>query len=131
MAGKGSAGLSQKPTQLPARYTRGFAWDLDERCQIARELASDLWQLWTDLSGIESLSVQEQWLCERVVYIRRQLLTFESAVMAGSSPPFDAGVYSNLANVLQGYLKALGFKRRARPVRGLQEYLAGSGKGAA
>jgi hypothetical protein len=126
MVGKASA-VAQRPTKLPAKYTRGFAWKLSKRSEIAREIAADLWQLWTDLGGVESLSVQKLWLCERVVYLRRRCLAYEAAVLAGTDPPMDAGTYSNHANVLQGYLRTLGLDRKARDAAlDVREYLATS-----
>lgn len=118
--------LSEKPTQLPARFDVGFAWTLDRRSQTAREVASDLWELWTALGGLEALSPQQRWLCERVVYLRRRMLAYESAVMNGTDPPkgIDAGVHSNYANVCQGHLRTLGLERRAKPVQSWSEYIA-------
>lgn len=112
------------PTELPARYGRLFAWQLDRRSKAVREVAADLYELWQDLGGVESLSAQKRWLCERVVYLRRRCLEYEAAVLAGTAPPdgVDAGVYSNHANVLQGYLRTLGLARQAKAVNA-REYL--------
>jgi hypothetical protein len=124
---------SEKPTQLPARYERLFAWQLDRRCSTAREVAGDLVELWQDLGGVSELSAQERWLSERVVFLRRRCLAYEAAVMhnADRKPdeaekplPMDAGTYSNHCNVLPGHLRTLGLQRRARPVKRLHEYLA-------
>lgn len=112
------------PTQLPARYERLFAWDLDRRCKTVRDVASDLFELWQDLGGVEQLSAQKRWLCERVVFLRRRCLAYESAVIAGTDPPpMDAGTYSNHANVLQGYLRTLGLDRQARSTRSLRDVM--------
>jgi len=120
------------PTALPARYERLFPWQLDRRCKMVREVAADMMSLWQDLGGNEALSTQQLWLCERVVFIRRRMLVYETAVMsdAPAPTPFDSGVYSNLANVLQGYLKTLGLHRQARKVDDLQTYLAKATGGA-
>jgi hypothetical protein len=126
VAGKPGA-LSEKPTELPDRYERLFAWALDRRCKAVREIAGDLLELWQDLGGVDSLPAQKKWLCERVVYLRRRCLAYESAVLAGAEPPMDAGCYSNHANVLQGYLRTLGIERRARTVRTLRQHLEGQG----
>ena len=123
MAGKEGA-LSLKPTELPARYRERFAWTLDRRCKAVREVAADLVTLWTDLGGFESLSTQERVLCERVTFIRRQLLRHESAVMSGGEPTMTAGEHANATNTLVGLLKALGLKRRARDAGDLSSYLA-------
>ena len=61
------------PTELPARYRTRFAWQLDKRSKVVREVAADLIELWTDLGGYEALSSQQRWLCERVVFIRRRV----------------------------------------------------------
>jgi hypothetical protein len=118
------------PTELPARYERLFAWQLDRRCKTVREVASDLVDLWQDLGGVASLSAQRRWLCERVVFLRRRCLAYEAAVMAGTDPPMDAGTYSNHANVLQGYLRTLGLERHARSVRSLRAVMDGEGASA-
>ena len=86
--------LSRRASVLPAKYTRGFPWLLDQRCQVAREVATDLLTLWTDLGGIEALSAQQQWLVERVVFMRRRMLAYETAVLNGTGPPMTAGEYS-------------------------------------
>lgn len=122
------------PTELPARYERLFAWRLDRRCSAVREVAADLYELWQDLGGVEQLSTQKRWLCERVVYLRRRCLDYEAAVFhnASRSPqeadrplPMDAGTYSNHANVLQGYLRTLGLERKAKTARTLREIMEG------
>ena len=123
MAGK-SGSLSEKPTALPSRYERLFAWDLDRRCSTVREVAADLSELWTALGGAESLSPQRLWLIERVVFMRRRMLAFETAVFAGTEPPLTAGEYSNFANVCQGHLKSLGLDRVARDLPNVATYLA-------
>jgi hypothetical protein len=123
------------PTELPARYERLFAWRLDRRCSAVREVAADLFELWQDLGGVENLSAQRRWLCERVVYLRRQCLAYEAAVLhnANRSPedperplPMDAGTYSNHCNVLQGHLKTLGLSRQAKRGPTLRDYMDGT-----
>ena len=133
MAGKAGA-LSAKPTELPARYRpRGrFAWNLDRRCTVVRELAADLVELWQDLGGVDALSVQERALCDRIVFLRRRVIDYESAILHNLSRPegqperplcMTHGEYSNHVNVLLGLLKALGIGRRQRAVKGLHEHL--------
>ena len=120
------------PTQLPAQYERLFAWKLDRRCKAVRDVAADLYELWQDLGGVENLSAQKRWLCERVVYIRRQCVAYESAILhnaelePGKAPlplPMEAGTYSNHANVLQGYLKTLGLDRQSRSTETMRDVL--------
>ena len=120
------------PTQLPARFRARFAWQLDRRSKVVREVAADLMELWQDLGGYEALSKQQHWLCERVVFLRRRCLAYESAVMhnlvrTAEQPdmplPMDAGTYSNHCNVLQGHLRTLGLERRQKSVRSLHEVM--------
>ena len=122
-----SRGVSETlATKLPARLDRLFPWaELDRRCSVVREFTGDLTELWQDLGSVENLSAQKRWLCERIVFMRRRMLAYESAILAGTEPPMDAGTYSNFANVCQGHLKSLGLERKARPVGNLSEWLAG------
>jgi len=128
------------PTQLPAQYERLFAWNLDRRCKAVRDVAADLYELWQDLGGVESLSAQRRWLCERVVYLRRRCVAYETVVMhnaelppgeAEKPLPMEAGTYSNHANVLQGYLRTLGLERKAKTARTLRDIMEGSERSAA
>jgi hypothetical protein len=116
---------SEKPTQLPAKFDRLFAWKLDRRSTAVREFAGDLCELWQELGGVDELSAQKRWLCERAVFLRRRMILFETAVMAGTELPFTAGEYSNFSNVMLGHLKALGLERKARNAQGLGAWLAG------
>lgn len=119
-----SRGLSQTlPTHLPARYRRGVLWSLDKRSEIAREVTTDLVELSQDVGGWDALSTQQRIICERIVFMRRRALEFESAVMTGRELPFEHGSYSNICNVLAGYLKALGLERKARNARTLREIM--------
>jgi hypothetical protein len=106
---------------------------MDRRSQTVREVACDQVELWQALGGVEALSPQQLWLVERIVFMRRRMLAYESAVMhnagllAGQHErelPMTAGEYSNHANVLQGYLKTLGLKRQARDVTDLATHFA-------
>ena len=129
MAGKAGA-LSEKPTTLPAKYERLFPWELDRRCTEVREIAADLHDLWESLGGVENLSVQKRWLCERLVFMRRQMRAHEEADWFNQfvrkpdeqlrPVPLTEGEYSNFANVSAGHLKALGLERGARTIGGLQ-----------
>jgi hypothetical protein len=131
-------GLSETlSTELPARFDRFFPWTtIDKRSSIARDFSADLNELWSDLGGVESLSVQRRWLTERIVWMRRKMLQFEIAVMAQAAAveagtelptlPMTAGEYSNFANVCQGHLKTLGMDRAARPGRTLRQAMAGT-----
>jgi hypothetical protein len=101
-----------------------FPWALDKRSVTAREVAADLLELWQDLGGAENLSVQQRWLCERVVYFRRRMLDYETTVLTGGKPTMDAGTYSNFANVCAGHLKSLGLERKARKLTDLRTHLA-------
>ena len=123
MAGKPGS-PSVLPTKLPAKYERLFAWGLHRRCRLARQIAADLSDLWTDLGGVEGLSAQQRWLVERAIFMRRQMLEWETATFENRPTTLTAGEYSNIANVFLGHLKTLGIHRRATRVGALAEYLA-------
>lgn len=128
-----SYGKSEKPTTLPARFTPGFVWDMDRRSSEALGVLADIEELWNSLGGVENLSTQQRWLCERAIFMRRRCLEYESWIMAGpelrkGEAPMDAGTYTNFANVLQAYLKKLGLERKARTVRRLHDVM-GARKG--
>lgn len=112
------------PSRLPAVYDAGFPWRLDKRSTIGRQVGADVWTLFQDLGGIESLSVQQRMLCERAVFLRRRLLVHEEAVLAGQPPVMTANEHTAAVNALLGVLKALGLKRQARDVGDLRTYLA-------
>jgi hypothetical protein len=131
MAGKPGA-LSERPTALPSRYRRLFAWDLDRRSKIVREVAADQYELWQALGGVDTLSPQELSLVERCAFLRRRVLAYEAAVMHNLAMlpgqverplPMDHGTYSNHVNVLMGLLKTLGISRRQRPATNLRAHL--------
>jgi hypothetical protein len=135
MAGKPGA-ISELPTRLPARYDRGFAWKLHGSCKVARQVARDLVEQWQDLGGVTELSAQQLTLVERVVFIRRRVLAYESAVLHNEAKrpdqaelplPMDAGVYSNHVNMLLGLLRTLGLERRTRPSQRLAQIMRGTG----
>ena len=123
------------PTLLPARYRPRFPWTMDRRCKAVRELAAALVAIWTDLGGVEGLSVQERAVCDRIVFLRARVVAYESAVLHNLSRtegqaekplPMTHGEYSNHVNVLLGLLKALGLGRRQRPIKRLHEHLRGA-----
>jgi hypothetical protein len=119
-------GVSHPLTELPARTPR-FPWaDVDRRSRPAREIAADYCRLVTDLGGIESLSTQKLALVERAAFLLLRIRRYESAVLSGTEPPFDAGTFSNHVNVLVGVLKSLGLDRKARNVRSLREVMGGA-----
>jgi hypothetical protein len=135
MAGK-SGMRSELPTQLPVRYERGFAWQLHGSCRVARQCARDLFEMWQALGGVGELSPQQLTIVERVVFLRRRVLAYESAVLHNEAKrpeqpemplPMDGGTYSNHVNVLLGLLRVLGLERRQRPVRRLHEVMRESG----
>lgn len=75
MAGRAGA-VCLKPTELPARYERLIAWQLDRRCKPVGEVAGDLFEVWPDLGGIDALPVQKRSLAERVVFLRHRCLAY-------------------------------------------------------
>jgi hypothetical protein len=123
--------LAVKADNLPKKYRGGFAtWDLDWRSPVGQRVLADLAIRAQDYGGWDALSRAEQDLVEIVVNVRWDMARYEEARFKGEPPPMDRGEYSNLGNLFKGYVKDLGLARRARPSRGLQEYLA-AGKAAA
>jgi len=121
-----------KLTTLPPKYTANvFGWDLDWRSPIAMKLAAEVLLLAQDLGGWDSLSRQKQILVERAAYLRLKTAQYETADMQGKPLPFDAGTYSNKANVLHGHLKTLGLERAARLMPNVSKYLAARTEAAA
>ncbi len=114
-------------TELPAQWTPLSTWAIDWRSSSARALLNDLTALHQDLGGAAALSTQERLVCERIAYLWGRCRAYESATMAGTTPPMTAGEYSNHCNVLLGLTKTIGLRRRARPAEGLHEYMARKG----
>lgn len=111
---------------VPPHVSR-FPWDkVDRRSRPAREVAADYWRLATDLGGVEVLSTQQAALVERAAFLLYRIRQHECAVLAGRDPPTDAGVHSNLTNVLMGVLKALGLERRAKLARTRHDIMSGA-----
>lgn len=108
---------------LPARFKPGFAWQLNRRSSLARELARELWDLWQDLGGLDSLSAQQRTLVERVVFLRRQILEHEQQALSGDPGKLTPNEYAAAVNTLIGLLKSLGIERQARPVRRLADII--------
>lgn len=116
---------AQKLSTLPAKYTGNlFAWNLDWRSPIGMKIAAEVLLLAQDLGGWDSLSRQRQILVERAAYLRLKTAEYETAELTGKPLPFEAGTYSNKANVLLGHLKTLGLERQSKPIESLHEYLA-------
>lgn len=115
-----------KLASLPAQY-RGnmLGWDLDWRSPIGMRVSAEVYLLAEDLGGWETLSRQRQILVEKAAFLRLKTAEYETAVLKGEPPPYDAGAYSNKVNVLQGHLKTLGLDRKAKPVRSLRDAMGG------
>lgn len=112
---------------LPARFKPGFAWDLNRRSSLARDVARELWELWQDLGGFDQLSTQQRIVVERIVYVRRKLLEHEKEVLEGKPGLLEPNVYAAWCNTLVGLLKSLGIERKAKPVGTLHDYIANRG----
>lgn len=117
---------SELATALPPKFTGGFAWDLDRRSIVGREVIHALGQLVQDLGGRESLSAQQRMLCERTVFLHHRLITHESAVLSGRESAMSVHEHVAATNALLGLLKNLGLKRQAKDLGTLQSYLEGS-----
>lgn len=117
---------SEKLATLPAKYRSNlFGWDLDWRSPVGMRLAAEVLMLAQDLGGWDSLSRPRQILVEKAAHLYLRTVEFETAGMLGHPLPFDAGVYSNKLNLLQGYLRTLGLERKARNVRTLAQVMRG------
>lgn len=120
--------MSEKIKTLPARYRpeqRLLSWDIEWDSALGVRITSELAVLAADLGGWETLSRQRQILVEKAVFLYLKTSDYESALLRGDPPPFDAGAYSNKVNVLLGHLRQLGLDRVAKSVRGLREIMGG------
>jgi hypothetical protein len=120
---------SEKVNKLPKRYRedrRIASWDLDWGSALGNKVMGELLILAQDLGGWQSLSRQRQILVEKATFLYLMTTEYETALLAGKPPPFDAGTYSNKVNVLLGHLKTLGLERRAKPARSLREVMDGA-----
>ena len=125
---------AEKLRSLPTRYRpdrRIASWNIDWRTPVGIRVMGELLTLAQDLGGWDSLSRQKQILVERCTFLLLRTIEYEEAAMQGKPVPFDHGTYSNHCNVLLGHLRQLGIERQARPVSGLQQYLAAQSKAAA
>lgn len=105
----------------PARYNQGWLADLDGRTTIGQQMA-ELWQQMTDdLGGADRLSLAQQMLIERSLWLHHWLRQQELSLASGGE--FDVGKHAAATNSLQGVLAKLGIERRARDVGDLADYL--------
>lgn len=115
---------STLPSRLPAAFEPGIGWGLDGRYAPAREIAADLTRLWSDLGGLDRLSLQRRMLVLRVVYLHRRLHDHETRTLRGEAGKMDDGQYAQAVNTLNGLLRSLGLDRVATDVfGGVERYL--------
>jgi hypothetical protein len=115
---------AEKLKTLPAKYTENIAsWGLDWRSPIAQRVMSELLMLAQDLGGWDSLTRMEQILIERITFLTLKVSEYETAKLNGKVPELEDGTYSNHVNVLKGYLKDVGLKRRAKHLPSVRGYL--------
>jgi hypothetical protein len=117
---------TKKLTRLPERYRQDRripAWKLDWRSPLGIQVMGELLTLAQDVGGWETLSRQKQILVEKVTFLYLKTGEYETALLTGEKPPFDAGTYSNKVNVLLGHLRTLGLERVAKPVGSSREIM--------
>lgn len=122
MSGKPSMQGTQ-PTTPPERFEPGFLASADMRFALPKLLAARLRALVADLGGADALSYQERSLAERLIHLEWQIGEWEA--LARDGKPVDHARYLHAVNALNGLVRSLGLKRRAKPVPSLAEFLAG------
>lgn len=115
-----------KTSTTPARYSQGWIDQLDGRTSLGQQI-SDQWQQMTDdLGGADRLSLAQQMLIERALWLHHWLRQQELSLASGGE--FDVGKHAAATNSLQGVLAKLGINRKPRDVGDLAEYLSGLNK---
>ena len=110
-----------QPTTPPERFEPGFIARTDMRFALPKLLRERLRALCTDLGGEAALSYQERILAERLIHLEWQIGEWE--VLARDNKPVDQARYLHAVNALNGLVRSLGLKRRAKEVPDLQTYL--------
>ena len=116
----------QKINRLPARYRadqRIASWPIAWDSALGIQVMGELLTLAQDLGGWQHLSRQRQILVEKATFLYLKTVEYETALLEGREPPFDAGTYSNKVNVLLGHLRTLGLDRVAKPIRTLRSIM--------
>lgn len=121
MSGKPGQRPSQ-PTTPPERFEPGFIATTDMRFALPKLLRARLQELVGDLGGADALSYQERSLAERLIHLEWQIGEWEA--LARDGKPVDHARYLHAVNALNGLVRSLGLKRRAKPVPTLAEFLA-------
>lgn len=111
-----------QPTTPPERFEPGFIARTDMRYALPKLLRERLRALVADLGGADALSYQERSLAERLIHLEWQLGEWEA--LARDGKPVDHARYLHAVNALNGLVRSLGLKRRAKPIESLPEYLA-------
>ncbi len=120
MAGKTGMQATQ-PTAPPERFEPGFIARTDMRYALPKLLRERLRALCTDLGGEAALSYQERSLAERLIHLEWQIGEWEA--LARDGKPVDQARYLHAVNAMNGLVRSLGLKRRAKEVPSLQEFL--------
>ncbi len=100
------------PTTPPERFEPGFIASTDMRFALPKLLRERLRTLCTDLGGEAALSYQERSLAERLIHLEWQVGEWEARARDGK--PIDHARYLHAINALNGLVRSLGMKRRAR-----------------
>lgn len=117
---------SQKPAEIPAKFSENFLEGLDQRCRVAKELKARLDELMQDLGGEGALSYQQKSLCKRAVFLEATIESREAAIAKGET--VDLGPLVQAVNSLIGAFRILGLHRRSKEIN-LHEYLRQRGEG--
>lgn len=99
----------------PAKYSRGFMVQLDQRTETAKELNERFNAYANDLGGIERLSYAQRSLLEHCLFLQYWLSQQEQALVNGTAE-FDSGKYAQALNTFSGLIAKLGLKRVAKEI---------------
>ena len=75
-----------------------------------------------DLGGVDSLSYQQQSLCERVIHLEALIRGMETRLAQGED--VAPASYAQMINSLVGLYRTLGIERRSSEMLDLRQYLS-------
>jgi hypothetical protein len=105
--------------KLPQQFEPKFLETTDQRHRVVKLIRKRLERL-KEEAGCDSF--QKEMLAEQAIFISVQLETMKVEALEGQ--PFDAGVFTQMVNCLNGLLSKLGLKRSATQVLDLDTYVA-------
>lgn len=110
-------------SSLPARYRKGFAWNLDMRVPIAMQVSNEVIEWSQHLGGDDQVGKDDQLRIERATFLTLKLREHETAVLRGETGTLTEEQYAQWVNSLHGLVNRLG-PRRSRNAHDLRTYLA-------